>query len=374
MMFYPVSANAVSPPPKCNKPTDSSLPLPDDISVICFAYVPRCDYPSLSQVSKTFNHLIASSELNRVRSLHQSTENVLYLALRSRHDQYPVWYTLNQKPYKEESNSLNHKLVPYPSFPSVPCWGSHVIVIGQEMYVLGGCVEGELTTNAFAIDCITRTCRSLPSMRVGRGCAAFGVVDEKIYVLGGCDKKKSSKDWVEVFDLKNQTWESLPGLCNKKLHEVTLNSFVMNEKIYMMDCKRSYVYDPKKNKWQRENSLNSEWQVGSCVIDNMLYTFGIENGVRVYNPKARTWRSLKGVDEDLPDMRGIEGGPRMANHGGKLVILFKRNESGETKIWCTEIALERRGQGELWGKVLWSNIVATFKNSPTIVQCLDVII
>ncbi|KAG2261343.1 hypothetical protein Bca52824_068422 [Brassica carinata] len=316
MMFYPVSANAVSPPPKCNKPTDSSLPLPDDISVICFAYVPRCDYPSLSQVSKTFNHLVASSELNRVRSLHQSTENVLYLALRSRHDQYPVWYTLNQKPYKEESNSLNHKLVPYPSFPSVPCWGSHVIVIGQEMYVLGGCVEGELTTNAFAIDC----------------------------------------------------------LCNKKLHEVTLNSFVMNEKIYMMDCKRSYVYDPKKNKWERENSLNSEWQVGSCVIDNMLYTFGIENGVRVYNPKARTWRSLKGVDEDLPDMRGIEGGSRMANHGGKLVILFKRNESGETKIWCTEIALERRGQGELWGKVLWSNIVATFKNSPTIVQCLDVII
>lgn len=80
------------------------------------------------------------------------------------------------------------------------------------MYVLGGCIHGEITTNAFAIDCISRKCRSLPSMRVARGCAAFGVVDEKIYVLGGCEKKKSSKDWVEVFDLKNQTWESFPGL------------------------------------------------------------------------------------------------------------------------------------------------------------------
>lgn len=78
-------------------------------------------------------------------------------------------------------------------------------------------------------------------------------------------------------------------MCNKKLHEVTLNSFVMNEKIYIMDCKRSFVYDPKKNKWERENSLNSEWQVGSCVIGNMLYTFGIENGISVYDPKARTY-------------------------------------------------------------------------------------
>ena len=134
------------------------------------------------------------------------------------------------------------------------------------------------------------------------------------------------------------------------------------------------MYDPKKNKWASESSLNSGWVVGSCVIDNMLYTFGIEKGISVYDPKARTWRKLKGVDEDLPDMRGIQGGSRMVNHGGKLVILFKRNESGETKIWCTEIALERRGQGEHWGKVLWTNIVATFENSPTIVQCLDVII
>ncbi|WZZ01680.1 hypothetical protein YC2023_074008 [Brassica napus] len=290
-MFSPVSANAGNPPPKCNKPTVSSLPLPDDISMICLAYVPRCDHPSLSEVCKTFNQIIASSELNRLRSLHKSTENVLYLGLRFSRDQKPIWYTLNQKPSKEESNSLNHKLVPYPSFPCLPCWGSNVIVIGQEMYVFGGCIDDELTTDAFAIDCITRTCRSLPSMRVARGCAAFGVVDEKIYVLGGCNKKKSSKDWLEVFDLKNQTWESFPG-----------------------------------------------------------------------------------VDEDLPDMRGIQGGSRMVNHGGKLVILFKRNESGETKIWCTEIALERRGQGEHWGKVLWTNIVATFENSPTIVQCLDVII
>ncbi|CAF2006606.1 hypothetical protein Bca4012_078743 [Brassica carinata] len=374
-MYFPASANAGNTPPKCNKPTLSSLPLPDDISVICLAYVPRCDHPSLSEVCKTFNQIIAaSSELNRVRSLHKSTENVLYLALRFSRDQKPIWYTLNQKPSKEESNSLNHKLVPYPSFPCLPCWGSNVIVIGQEMYVLGGCIDGELTTNAFAIDCITRTCRSLPSMRVARGCAAFGVVDEKIYVLGGCNKKKSSKDWLEVFDLKNQTWESFPGVCNKNLHEITLNSFVMNEKIYIMDRERSFVYDPKKNKWERQSSLNSEWVVGSCVIDYMLYTFGFEKGISVYDPKARTWRILKGVGEDLPDMRGIQGGSRMANHGGKLVILFKRNERGETKIWCTEIALERRGQGEHWGKVLWSNIVASFKNSPTIVQCLDVII
>ncbi|CAH8387568.1 unnamed protein product [Eruca vesicaria subsp. sativa] len=375
-MSFTVSANAENPPPKCTKTTLSSLPLPDEMSTVCFAYVPRCDYPSLSQVSKTFNQLIASSYLYRVRSLRQSTEKVLYIALRFSRYQNPIWYTLNQKPYKEESNSLNHKLVPCPkSFPSLSFWGSNVIVIGKDMYVLGGGINGGLTTDAFAIDCITRTCRSLPSMRVARHYAAFGVVDDKIYVLGGCDEKdKSSEDWVEVFNLKNQTWESFQGVCNKQLQKKTFCSVVMNEKIYIMDRKKSFVYDPKKNKWARENSLESEWPVGSCVIDNMLYTFGTENGIRVYNPKARIWRVLKGVNEDLPDMRGSQGLSRMANHGGKLVILLKRDEPRKTNIWCSEIAIERRGQGEVWGKVLWTNLVISFNNCPSIAQCLDVII
>lgn len=384
-MTFLVSVNAANPPPKFktlanakSTPSPTSLPLPDEMIVNCFAYVPRCDYPSLALVSKNFYRLITSIKLNIARSLLQRTENILFVALRFNHEEDPIWYTLNQKPYKNESNSYNHKLVPFPSCPSLPCWGSSVIVIGHEIYVLGGCINGELTSNVFVIDCLHSTFRFLPSMRVPRGCAAFGIVDGKIYVIGGYNKADSMDNWVEVFDLEKQTWESFSGLCNEDLYKITLKSVVMNEKIYIMDRRTNVVYDPKKGVWEKDFLLNSDWKVGSCVIDNMLYTFGFDcqksvYRIHVYDPRVRVWSFVKGV-ENIPKMHEIQGS-RMANHGGDLTILLNLDKSGGTEIWCIQVALERRGEHrEIWGKVLWSNLVLTLENSSTIVQCLDVTI
>ncbi|KAL9292996.1 unnamed protein product [Arabidopsis thaliana] len=384
-MTFVVSVNAANPTPKVKKPTvarsipsPTSLPLPDEIIVNCFAYIPRCDYPSLSLVSKTFNRLITSIELNIVRSLFQRTENVLYVALRFSHEEDPIWYTLNQKPYKNKSNSCIHKLVPLPSCPSLPCWGSSVIAIGHKIYVFGGCINGDMNSNVFVIDCLHGTFQFLPSMRVPRGCAAFGIVDGKIYVIGGYNKADSLDNWVEVFDLEKQTWESFSGLCNEELSKITLKSVVMNKKIYIMDRGNGIVFDPKKGVWERDFLLDRDWVVGSCVIDNMLYTFGFDGvkrvyRVRVYDPSVRVWSFVKGI-EDIPKMDGTLGS-RMANHGGKLVILLNLDKSGRTELWCIKIALERRGQqGEIWGKILWYNLVLTLENSSTIVECFDITI
>ncbi|CAH8266996.1 unnamed protein product [Arabidopsis lyrata] len=252
------------------------------------------------------------------------------------------------------------------------------ILFGHEIYVLGGCINGELTSNVFVIDCLHSTFRFLPSMRVSRGCAAFGIVDGKIYVIGGYNKADSLDNWVEVFDLEKQTWESFSGLCNEDLYKITLKSVVMNEKIYIMDRRTNVVYDPKKGVWEKDFLLNSDWKVGSCVIDNMLYTFGFDcqksvYRIHVYDPRVRVWSFVKGV-ENIPKMHEIQGS-RMANHGGDLTVLLNLDKSGGTEIWCIQVALERRGEHrEIWGKVLWSNLVLTLENSSTIVQCLDVTI
>lgn len=107
--------------------------------------VPRRYYPTLSLVSKTFGGFITSPELYAVCSLLHATEHVLYIALRLRLEQTHCWYALNLKPFKNEST-----LVPIPSCPSLPYWGSSVIAIGYEIYVFGGCIDGELTFNVFA--------------------------------------------------------------------------------------------------------------------------------------------------------------------------------------------------------------------------------
>ncbi|AEE77379.1 Galactose oxidase/kelch repeat superfamily protein [Arabidopsis thaliana] len=253
-----------------------------------------------------------------------------------------------------------------------------LLQLGHKIYVFGGCINGDMTSNVFVIDCLHGTFQFLPSMRVPRGCAAFGIVDGKIYVIGGYNKADSLDNWVEVFDLEKQTWESFSGLCNEELSKITLKSVVMNKKIYIMDRGNGIVFDPKKGVWERDFLLDRDWVVGSCVIDNMLYTFGFDSvkriyRVRVYDPSVRVWSFVKGI-EDIPKMDGTLGS-RMANHGGKLVILLNLDKNGGTELWCIKIALERRGQqGEIWGKILWYNLVLTLENSSTIVECFDITI
>jgi len=60
-------------------------------------------------------------------------------------------------------------------------------------------VHNELTGNG----------RKAPSMMVGRMEPHVCVLGEKIYVMGGC-RPDESTNWAEVFDPKTQTWEPLP--------------------------------------------------------------------------------------------------------------------------------------------------------------------
>ncbi|ESQ53182.1 hypothetical protein EUTSA_v10027175mg [Eutrema salsugineum] len=339
----------------------SDLPLPNEISTTCFALLQRRYHPVISLVSKPFSRLIASPELYAARSLLHTSENVIYVALRLRLEQNPCWYSLNLKPFKDQS-----LLVPIPSFPSLPYWGSSVIAIGYEIYVFGGCIDGELTSNVSVLDCRFHTCHVLPSMRVARGCAATGVIDGKVYVIGGC--KARSVDWIEMFDLEKKTWESVPGPCNEEVNEKTIKSFVMDEKIYVMDNSNSFVYDPKENKWEVETVLNEGWRVGSCVLDNILYTFGDKNQIKLYDPNTKVWRVLKGV-EDLHEIRSWS---RLATYGGKLAVLINVGTKGVTEISCTEIELETREGGEVWGKILSSDRVLSIDVSSKIVKCVTV--
>lgn len=366
-----VSSIAEEPPPKkqldlapLSSPSSSSLSLlPDEITQNCLARVPRCYYPVVSLVSKTFRRLIASPEIYVDRSVLRCTERVLYVVLRSRATETPRWYTLNFKPFGNDS--INHRLVPIPSFPSIPCWGMSIVAIDSEIYVLGGCIDDELVSTGFVVECPSHTSRYLPSMKQARGCAAVGFVDGKIYVIGGCDPLSSN--WVEAFDLKTQTWETVLGVYNVEVHELTIRSFVIDDKIYIMDRKNSFVYDTKEGRVESDDLLDTQWSVGSCVIDGKIYTFGSKNRIWVFDPIARVWDRLKGL-EDLPDKGD---GSRMSNLGGNLVIMFNL-EKGSTQIFCTEIRLERREGGKIWGVILWSNIVITLKDPSTIVRCLAV--
>jgi len=157
--------------------------------------------------------LVLSDLLYEVRSELQTQEECVYLGLQPPNKRCPIWFSLWIKPDDQTLNqycniqekSTRNLLVPVPSSytpfpPNLICAevGSEIYTVGSHIYHAMW-VHNELTGNG----------RKAPSMMVGRMEPHVCVLGEKIYVMGGC-RPDESTNWAEVFDPKTQTWEPLP--------------------------------------------------------------------------------------------------------------------------------------------------------------------
>ncbi|XP_010498366.1 PREDICTED: kelch repeat-containing protein At1g19470-like [Camelina sativa] len=342
----------------------TSFQLPDNVTEALVALIRRCDYPSLSSVSRYFFGLIASSSLYETRARLGLSETFLYASIGyPTTNDLPSWHIL----HRNKASSL--RLTKLGSLPPVP-WGASVVTIGLEMYVIGGIVDRRYVKFMNVIDCRTHKCRSLPGTRRGRFKAAAGVIDGKIYVIGGfIIQLPLESDWIEVFDLEKQIWESFPGPYPKSSTFSEFGTYVvMEDKIYISDSEGSLVYEPKRRggEWDASavgatHPITKDTSPVQCVVDDMLYTIdprcSLGHPIVVYDPKEKTWRPVKGESLGrLPNY--IVYHSAMANFGGKLAILGNSSSLvhhgvciGEKGIWCAMIVLEKREGGEIWGNV-----------------------
>jgi len=341
--------------------------LPEELIVIIVALVRRYHYPKLSLISKAYRDLISSPELFQTRSRLGFTEPVLYTSIGFPPFDLPSWYILHRI-------SLQFKQIT--SLPSM-LPGSAVVTIDYKMYVLGGFIGlNQPVSTMIVIDCRFHTYRELPSMQRDRGGAAAGVIDGKIYVIGGC--KKRYNDWVEVFDVENESWETVPGpYPNVASESVEFSQYaVMEQKIYILDPLFCLTYEPRKRRFEAWGRRSQQRRYESCcVVNDMLCTVDstCSHGypIVVYDPKGMVWRPVKGVQSsDLPNLVYYES--RMANFGGKLVILGgnqsrdRKDSYLEKDIWCIEIALEKREDGGIWGHVESRSVVLSSSKWPLI--------
>ncbi|CAH8253992.1 unnamed protein product [Arabidopsis lyrata] len=52
--------------------------------------------------------------------------------------------------------------------------------------------------------------REVPNMKLKRINAFACLIDDKIYVMGGCTTCYGNSSWFEMFDITSQTWRNLP--------------------------------------------------------------------------------------------------------------------------------------------------------------------
>ncbi|XP_010437076.1 PREDICTED: F-box/kelch-repeat protein At4g39560-like [Camelina sativa] len=260
------------------------LPLPDDLVLSCLARVSRLHYPTLSLVSKSFPSLLSSPELYKTRSLLGRTESCLYVCLRLPPDFHTTWFTLCRRPdhaqkeKKKKKKSSGNLLIPIPSLQSRPVHPSGLSAVGSNIYNIGGHINDAPSSTVSILDCKSHTWCEAPSMLVERAYPVSSVVDGKIYVAGGCEEDYSSSTWMEVFDLKKQTWELVSSPLVERCDSGMNRSAVIDGEIFMFGNKGLGVaYKPKEDKWQGIGAMTNlalGWRYFShCVVDIVKYKF-----------------------------------------------------------------------------------------------------
>ncbi|CAN7116442.1 unnamed protein product [Brassica rapa subsp. narinosa] len=345
--------------------------LPDDVTVDIVARVPRSHYPTLSLVSKKFRKLIASPKLYKRRSQLGITQHCLYALLRNRDTGDCRFYILHRK-----LNSSN-RLVIVRSLSPVSYRGSFVSV-GSKVYVFND-------VDALCIDCASHTAQPIPDMPQRISATPMpsrvaNVIDGKVYLIGDSrftfDRGVSWRKTVMVLDAETQTWEPVIRKEDMRVGPLWSDAVVMEDKICMRGIRESYsiVYDPKENKWEMNEVLNSKDWEGGCVVDDVLYYLDCsDKALRAYDPKQSRWSVVYGLDEFLAAETTQSKWANAVKCGEKkLALFFLKTHDGKKVICCAEIALERRQGGEIWGKMESFDVVIEDGGLFDVMKCVAV--
>ncbi|WP_039074677.1 Kelch repeat-containing protein [Bacillus sp. MSP13] len=183
-----------------------------------------------------------------------------------------------------------------------PRVGASSGVVDGKIYVIGGGTvkPGTYGNQTFVYDPKTNEWTRKADMPTARGGAATVTVDGKIYVMGGMSNDGVVKT-VEVYDPKKDTWEKLDDLpFERKVPAYQIYAEVIGKKIYVVGFANrvdgtTYSYDLGTKKWEKKQTLKNYDVTGAstAVIDNKLYLLGgthyIPQIVYVYDPEKDTW-------------------------------------------------------------------------------------
>ncbi|CAL9226835.1 unnamed protein product [Arabidopsis halleri] len=352
---------------KTTPSTPQSTPnpsLPDDLLLLIIARVPILFYPILSLVSKSFRSLLASPRLYKARSLLGRRESRLYVCINMYpYKNGPSWFTLCRKPdrttssNKEQDKSSGYVLARVPIPHSPLSQDNSLVAVGSDIYNIGVVRSCEASSSSvWILDCRSHTWRQAPSLPVELFTVTVSVLDQKIYVAGICledGSDSSTQNSLTVLDTKTQVSARVPIPCSVAQGKEIFLSTCVGGKVNLVTGREVVDYNPVEGSWEEVGETMCQFMFAECfcVVDNVLYSCAIDRVFRWYHAEVRTWRNLEGL-VGLPEL-SPDAFVRLADYGGKLVVLWNRGYGRWKMLCCAEISLERRNTCEIWGKVEW---------------------
>ncbi|RDY07899.1 F-box/kelch-repeat protein SKIP4, partial [Mucuna pruriens] len=268
--------------------------LPDDISLMCLARVPRKYHSVLKCVSKKWRDLICSEGWRSYRRKQKLDETWIYaLCMDKLHETF--CYVLD--PTSRSYWKLIDGLPPHVSIRR----GMGFETLGNKLFLLGGfgpCRDA--TDEVYSYNASLNCWVEAASMSSSRCNFACEVLDEKLYAIGGIVSNTSDHDnsW-DTFDPLTNSWTSNSDPNIPKIPPDIEDSVVIDGKIYVR-CGRypttpndyGVVYEPSSGTWQYADAdMVSGWNGPAVVVDGNLFVLDKNLGSRLmmWHKERREW-------------------------------------------------------------------------------------
>ncbi|VFQ66688.1 unnamed protein product [Cuscuta campestris] len=390
---------------------ESLIPgLPDEMAALCLARVPRSDHHTLRRISRSIRALVLSPHFFKTRSLIPSTENFIYLRFVAPYGgNDSVMYAIRHSPVPDPS-----PIGPVRFLDANRC--RSYVLLNHSIYA----IDFSPSRGLSIFDCRFNRCVPGPEMSIARNYPGVGVIDGKIYVIGGVGMNCVHPDWAAAFDPASGGWESVPTYM---LGHV-ISSIVLDDNFYLLvddgHVPSRITFDPRLDLW------TSAWDKvdvpDALVVDGDIeFSYAVVNGVLFRcDKKMRSGRSVEWFDSKNGQcncllennggwnyLEGLEGngylsfrrkGTLLANVDGRLVAFMQQRRLGEegfdqyerdsdtesergrsqstsddeNYVWCAEIEVIDRGNGELYGDVRWCHEVLAVPREYHLTHCFVV--
>ncbi|CAN6484693.1 unnamed protein product [Victoria cruziana] len=324
-----------------NDPTDGTLinGLNRDMSIDCLVRCSRSDYGSISSLNRSFNSLVRSGLLYRLRREHGIVEHWVYFACSlaewQAFDPYRQrWMRLPRIPSDDcftcsdkESLAVGTELLVFgKDVNSVVIWRYSILTnswslgpsmesprclfgsasLGEIAIVAGGCdISGRIFSSAEMYNSEKGRWVALPSMNSPRKMCSGFFMDGKFYVIGGLKGLTEPLTCGEELDLKTRTWRTIPDMspCKGELAGAPPLVAVVNNELYAADYSEANVikkYDKKNNTWhvvgrlpERADSMNG-WGLAFKACGDRVIVIGGQRGPGAGHTELNWWKPAEG--------------------------------------------------------------------------------
>ncbi|KAK8971161.1 F-box/kelch-repeat protein SKIP6 [Platanthera guangdongensis] len=359
-----------SPPQLCESRLIPALP--DDLSILCIARVPRSHHHCLAAVSRTWRTFLRSPLLFSLRLEVGSFQHFLLFKIETTPDQ-SRWYLLDRL-----RRNPSPPLIPLPEPPLPSILGYAVVTLGHSLFLLGGSINDKPSPVVQIYDARFNIWRLGAPMLASRVFATAGAIANRIYTFGGCLNIYES--WAEEFNLE-RGWRRIPSppmIREKWMH----GNAVIGGKLLAVADRGGVVLDLAVASAETEEvqlkawgtapaTLDFGWRGKMVAVGEVLYSYDFRGKIRGYDLVKEEWKTVKGVDKELPK---FSYGATLSNFGEMLCLVWEgRGRSEGMEIFCAGIRVTVTNSGQLQGSVEWlETIDLAIPKGSSIVHCISV--